>query len=160
MSFEQTYRREMAALIRFIRRYGADPYAAADAAHDAFAAAYPQWDAIEDPRAWLRVVAARLYYRKRLCPETPVEDPPDRPVIYEDNVEIGEQGRRVFDALASLSERQRQVMAWHLDGYAHTEIAEHLGCTVAAVRQNFHRARQALKLRFGLDQDDQEACGQ
>jgi RNA polymerase sigma factor (sigma-70 family) len=155
MPFDQFYRAEMAPLVRFIRRYGADVYAAADAAHDAFAAIYPQWDAIENPHAWLRLVACRIYYRRRLR-ETPVEEVPDRPVIYEDPVETGEQGRRVFEALAALPERQRQVMAWHLDGYDNAEIARHLGITDAAVRQNLCRGRQALKQWLGLEKDDPE----
>lgn len=153
--FDQFYRAEMAALVRFVRRYGADVYAAADAAHDAFAEIYPQWDTIENPRAWLRLVACRIYYRRRLR-ETPVEEVPDRPVIYEDPLEAGEQGRRVFEALAALPERRRQVMAWHLDGYGNTEIARHLGITDAAVRQNLRRGRQALKQWLGLEKDDPE----
>jgi len=153
--FDKFYRAEMAALVRFVRRYGADVYAAADAAQDAFTEAYPQWSTIENPRAWLRVVACRSYYRRRLR-ETPVEAVPDRPVIYEDTVEIGEQGRRVFEALAALPERQRQVMAWHLDGYDNTEIAQHLDITVAAVRQNLCRGRRALKQWLGIEMDDQE----
>jgi len=153
--FDQFYRAEMAALTRFVRRYGADVHAAADAAHDAFAQAYPQWDTIQNPRAWLRLVACRIYYRRRLR-DTPVEEVPDRPVIYEDTAEIGEQGRRVSEALAALPERQRQVMAWHMDGYDNTEIARQLRITAAAVRQNLCRGRQALKQRLGLEKDDPE----
>lgn len=154
-SFEEFYRAEMPLLVRFVRRYGADVHAATDAAQDAFTEAYPQWNTIENPRAWLRRVAGRIYYRKRLR-ETPVEEVPDRPEIYQDPVEIGEQGARVYRALAALPERQRQVMAWHLDGYGSAEIAGELGITVAAVRQNLSRARRALKQSIGLDRGDQE----
>jgi RNA polymerase sigma factor (sigma-70 family) len=153
--FDEFYRAEMATLVRFVRRYGADVYAAADAAQDAFAEAYPQWNTIENPRAWLRLVACRIYYRRRLR-ETPVEEVPDRPVIYDDTVELREQGRRVFEALAALPERQRQVMAWHLDGYDNTEIAQHLRITEAAVRQNLCRGRKALKRWLGIETNDQE----
>lgn len=152
--FERFYQEEMAPLVRFVRRYGADVHAAADAAQDAFTAAYTQWNTIENPHAWLRLVACRTYYRRRLR-ETPVEDVPDRPEIYQDPVEIGEQGARVFAALAALPDRQRQVMAWHLDGYRSAEIADYLGVTVAAVRQNLSRGRRALKQWLGLDQGDQ-----
>jgi RNA polymerase sigma factor (sigma-70 family) len=155
VSFEAFYRKEMAALIRFMRRYGADVYSAADAVQDAFTEAYPQWEAIGEPRAWLRLVACRIYYRRRLR-ETPVEDVPDRPMIYQDPVEAREQSHRVFEALAALPERQRQVMAWHLDGYGHAEIAGLLGISQAAVRQNLSRARRALKSSFGLSQGEQE----
>jgi RNA polymerase sigma-70 factor (ECF subfamily) len=153
--FDQFYRAEMPALVRFVQRYGADVHAAADAAHDAFAEAYPQWDTIQNPRAWLRLVACRIYYRSRLR-DTPVGEVPDRPVIYEDTAEIREQGRRVTEALAALPERQRQVMAWHLDGYDNTEIARQLRITAAAVRQNLCRGRQTLKQLLGLEKDDPE----
>lgn len=153
--FDQFYRAEMPALVRFVHRHSADVHAAADAAHDAFAEAYPQWDTIQNPRAWLRLVACRTYYRRRLR-ETPVEKVPDRPMIYEDTAELGEQGRRVSEALAALPERQRQVMAWHLDGYGNTEIASQLKITAAAVRQNLCRGRHALKQRLGLENDDPE----
>lgn len=153
--FDQFYRAEMASLVRFVRRYGADVYAAADAAHDAFTEIYPQWNTIENPRAWLRLVACRIYYRRRLR-EIPMDEVPDRPVIYEDPAEVREQGRRVFEALAALPERQRQVMAWHLDGYGNTEIARHLGITDAAVRQNLCRGRQALKQWLALEKEDPE----
>jgi len=152
---DQDYCTEVAALTRFVRRYGADAHTATDVAQDAFTEAYRQWDSIENPYAWLRKVASRMYYRRLLC-EIPVQDVPDRPLIYEDTVEAGEQGRQVFEALAALPARQRQVMAWHLDGYSHAEIAAQLGISQAAIRQNFHRARRALKLRFGLSHDEQE----
>lgn len=154
-SFEAFYREEMAQLIRFMRRYGADVCTAADTVQEAFTQAYTQWDTIENPHAWLRLVACRIYYRRRLS-EIPVEDVPDRPVIYQDPVEAREQSHRVFEALAALPERQRQVMAWHLDGYGHAEIADLLGISQDAVRQSFSRARRSLKSSFGLSQGEQE----
>src|SRR5260370_18825321 len=78
---DQFYRAEMGALARFVRRYGADVHAPADAAHDAFADAYPQWDTIQNPRACLRLVASPLYYC-RPPRHTPGAEVPDRHPIY------------------------------------------------------------------------------
>jgi RNA polymerase sigma-70 factor (ECF subfamily) len=146
----------MPLLIRFVMRLGADPHAAADAAHSAFTAACAQWEGIDNHGAWLRTVASRAYYRQRLCPETPVEALPERLQFYDDPVELGEQAAAVYSALAALPDRPRQVMAWHLDGYETGEIARRLGLTPAAVRQNLCRARERLRQLLGPLRGEQE----
>ncbi|MEV6395886.1 sigma-70 family RNA polymerase sigma factor [Streptomyces sp. NPDC051907] len=61
----------------------------------------------------------------------------------------------MYAALGMLPPRQRQVMAWHLDGFSHSEISDELGTTVEAVRQNYARARASLKRSLGLTAGDQ-----
>ncbi|MFG2880684.1 hypothetical protein ACGFYU_37700 [Streptomyces sp. NPDC048337] len=56
----------MPLLARFVMKHGASPQEAADAAHEAFATAYPQWDSIRFPARWLRTVAVRVYFRAKL----------------------------------------------------------------------------------------------
>ncbi|WP_179282554.1 sigma factor-like helix-turn-helix DNA-binding protein [Streptosporangium subroseum] len=51
----------------------------------------------------------------------------------------------MISALATLPWKQRQVMAWYIDGYSYAEIAKMLRIPVPAVRKNFSRARQALQ---------------
>lgn len=48
-------------------------------------------------------------------------------------------------ALAMLPVRQREVMAWHLDGYKPEQIARELGLTADNVRKALQRARKRLK---------------
>ncbi|WP_037919807.1 RNA polymerase sigma factor [Streptomyces xanthophaeus] len=151
--FQDAYRREMPLLTRFVMKHGADPQEAADAAHEAFTTAYPQWDGIRFPARWLRTVAVRVYYfraklREDLPGELP-ELPTTRARSYvPTNIQLSDQEREVYTALVALPSRQRQVMAWHYDGYTVAEIAEELEITKESVRQNLCRARATLKARL------------
>ncbi|MFC9271315.1 sigma-70 family RNA polymerase sigma factor [Streptomyces zhihengii] len=146
--FPDVYRREMPLLTRFVMKHGASPQEAADAAQEAFAAAYPQWSSIRFPARWLRTVAARAYVRDRLREDLPGDLPEGRDNSLLTGIQLSEQEREVYEALARLPSRQRQVMAWFYDHYTPAEIAEELGITQEAVRQNLHRARATLKVRL------------
>lgn len=66
-----------------------------------------------------------------------------------------EQGARLADALAALTDAQRQLLAWRygderLDQYA---IADRLGITPANARQRLHRALAAARAAYGIDLD-------
>ena len=50
--------------------------------------------------------------------------------------------------IAGLPPKQRQVMAWHWDGFSDEEIAAELGDSADAVRKN--RSRAMSKLRRSL----------
>lgn len=150
--FALFYYHHVAGLIRFVMRLGATPHEAADAVHTAFTEAFPRWAQITAPNAWLRTVAARSYLRQTAGREHPTALIPDLPGDASplDAVTLKEEEQRVYVALASLPPRQRHVMAWHLDGFTHSEIASALGITPEAVRQNYARARAALKHSLGL----------
>ncbi|KAK1177949.1 sigma-70 family RNA polymerase sigma factor [Streptomyces sp. NBS 14/10] len=152
--FARYYQQHMPGLIRFVMRYGAGPYEAADAAQAAFIEAFRAWHLIQSPAAWLRKVAFRQYLRQAPVPEEELtDDVPDRPAFScpLDKVVLQEEEKRVYAALAQLSMRQRQVMAWHLDGFTTSEIAAELGMQPHAVRQNLARARAQLKDLLGLN---------
>jgi RNA polymerase sigma factor (sigma-70 family) len=153
--FTAVYRAEVAAVVRHVTLHGATAEEAWDAAQTAFAQAYRAWATVRSPRAWLRVVAVRAYFRSAV-PETPTDTPPDRPDPASPalRVELGEQERMVLVALAGLPVKQRQVMAWTVDGYPPAEIAAVLEEDPAAVRQNLRRARQNLKQRLGTSGRD------
>jgi DNA-directed RNA polymerase specialized sigma24 family protein len=53
----------------------------------------------------------------------------------------------VLAALASLPPKQREVMAWHIDGFRSAEIAATLHMDPAAVRQNLIKARKTSRKR-------------
>jgi RNA polymerase sigma factor (sigma-70 family) len=149
--FADCYAREMPGLVWFVMSLGASAEVAADAAQSAFADAFPVWPAIRHPRAWLRRVAQRGYYRCGFR-ETPVESPPDQPgsLPTATAVELREEASAVLVALATLPPKQRQVMAWCIDGYSPAEIARELGADPAAVRQNLAKARKNLKQMLGI----------
>ncbi|MFF7401765.1 RNA polymerase sigma factor [Streptomyces murinus] len=57
---------------------------------------------------------------------------------------VSEFQQTVLDALRRLPPTMRTVMAWDIDGFTYTEIAEALAMNPAAVRQNISRARRRL----------------
>ncbi|MDQ0605419.1 RNA polymerase sigma factor (sigma-70 family) [Streptomyces canus] len=145
-AFADVYRAEMPLLARFVMKHGASPQEAADAAHEAFAQAYENWDRIRYPARWLRTVATRIYFRAKLREDLPGELPSPRAEFHlPTNIELSDQERDVYAALAELPPRQRQVMAWYYDWYTVPEIAEVLSIAEDAVRQSLCRARAALK---------------
>jgi RNA polymerase sigma factor (sigma-70 family) len=141
----------MSGLVWFVMSLGASVEVAADVAQSAFADAFPVWTTIRYPRAWLRRVAERGYYR-RGTREMLVESPPERPgpLPTASAVELRDEARAVLAALAALPPKQRQVMAWCIDGYGPAEIATELGADPAAVRQNLAKARKNLKRMLGM----------
>ena len=155
--FAAVYRAEVAGLVRHVMFHGATTEKAWDAAQSAFSQAYPVWARIRVPRAWLRTVAVRAYWRSTV-PETPTDSPPEQPDPASapgmSPAELGEQERLVLRALAGLPVKQRQVMSWTIDGYSPGEIAAALGEQPAAVRQNLRRARRNLTHALGISGRD------
>lgn len=156
VEFEAVYRAERSRLMAYLMAEGADQHEADEAVQTAFAHAYPVWETIRQPRAWLHKVALREYYRAdaRVKREIPANDSlPDRaePLDSGDIVVLNEEGEMVREALSALPARQRQVMALTLAGFTPSESAQQLGCDPAAVRQNQVRARANLANRLGFD---------
>lgn len=131
---------------------GADAHRAADVAQSAFAEAFPVWDRIQHPNAWLRRVAGRIFYRTLIPQETTVDVVPERqaPLSAAGEVELHDEARTVLAALADLPPKQRQVMAWFIDGFSPGEIALELDVDPATVRQNLAKARKNLKQALGI----------
>ncbi|WP_327706784.1 sigma-70 family RNA polymerase sigma factor [Streptomyces decoyicus] len=145
--FAACYEQEIVRLTRFVMHLGAAPHEAADIAQSAFAVAFEQWESIQHPRAWLRTVAQRKMQAMRYPREELTDQLPDLPGgrCPVDAVELSEEEARVYEALSWLPDRQREVMAWTLDGYKPQEIARLMKVTPEAVRQNLHRGRTLLK---------------
>lgn len=148
-NFTDCYTRELPGLIWFVMSLGANAEVAADVAQSAFTDAFPLWPTIRHPRAWLRRVAERGYYRRGFR-ETLVESPPERPLATASDVQLRDEAQAVLAALAALPPKQRQVMAWCIDGYSPAEIASEIGADPAAVRQNLAKARKNLKQVLGI----------
>lgn len=151
-AFSACYTRELSSLVWFVMSLGADAHRAADVAQSALAEAFAVWDRIQHPTAWLRRVAGRLYYRNLVTGETLVEDVPDQQgsLSAASVVELHDEARRVLAALADLPPKQRQVMAWTIDGFSPAEIARELDVDPATVRQSLAKARRHLKKQLGI----------
>jgi RNA polymerase sigma-70 factor (ECF subfamily) len=151
--FNAFYTQEMSAVTVFLMHQGATAYEAADAAHEAIAKLLPDlWRTLEHPRTWLRVTAQRCYWRQSTTRAAPTDPLPDRPggTCPLTTVVISEFQQTVLDALHQLPPTMRTVMAWDIDGFTYTEIAEALTMSPAAVRQNVSRARKRLIALLGL----------
>lgn len=152
--YDQHFRHVLAYCLR--RSQAADAY---DAANEVFEIA---WRRIEDvpqgeaARPWLFVVARRVLYRRRrsvrrfrdLAVRAAAgrrDDPPQPETIVVRRCEY----EAVLAAAARLSSADREILrlaAW--EGLSHREIAEVLGCSIAAVDQRLHRAKQRLAKRY------------
>lgn len=150
--FSACYARELSGVVWFVMSLGADSHRAADVAQSAFAEAFAVWDRIEHPAAWLRRVAGRIFYRDLAVREVPVDSVPDTssPLSAASEAELHDQARAVLAALADLPPKQRQVMAWSIDGFSPAEIAGELDVDPATVRQNLAKARKHLKQLLGI----------
>lgn len=154
VDFSLFYAQHLGRLVRHLMRQGAEPHEAAEAAQAAFTEAYAAWPRLTNPGAWLRTVAYRHFLRREARWRELTDTPPDAPspACPLRAVEIKEEEMWVYAALASLPPQPRRVMAWHLDGYTTSEIAEALDMKPDAVRQNLGRARARLKAALGLMQ--------
>ncbi|MFI7020895.1 RNA polymerase sigma factor [Streptomyces sp. NPDC050164] len=151
-----SYQEDRSHLIRFLLRHGASFPEAEDAVHSAFVELMRTRRPVQSPRAWLRTVAVRAFLRQMVT-EQPEHDLADRLAEASVNwhtplhaVELGEQQRRVLQALIQLPFKQRSVMAWHLDGFSTAEIAEAMGLEKPEVLQNLSRACRTLKQQLGI----------
>jgi RNA polymerase sigma factor (sigma-70 family) len=149
VDFEEVFLAEYGKLVRHLCLQGATQHEADDAVQAAFEQALMQWGSIRAPRPWLYTVALRLYLngdvrvRQR---EAPSSDPltgqcepaDDDPAVYADHE------RAAVDAVRALPYQQRLIMASTIAEFTPKEIAEQLGCSAEAVRQNLRRARVTL----------------
>ncbi|MFF8486845.1 RNA polymerase sigma factor [Streptomyces antibioticus] len=152
--FDAFYVAEKRYVIRFLLWAGARPWEAEDIAHEALMRLLPErWSTIEHPRAWLRKVTCRSWWRQHERNREDTADAlPDLPggISPVTEIELSEQAQRVLHAVKQLPAMQRAVMAFLLDGADTSEIAGALNMSEDAVRANASRARHRLKeiLRF------------
>lgn len=159
-SFSEFYRAEFSKVVAFMVMSGAGDADARDAAQEAFVAALRCWKTIASPGAWVRKTAWRAHLKRQLRVAGEVEraaraDWAPRPDF--DRLDIPEEEKRVLRLIAKLPPRQRQVMAWHFDGYSDDEIARFTGLRNDAVAASRYQARQKLKQWWG--EDDEEHSG-
>ncbi|MBM2614657.1 sigma-70 family RNA polymerase sigma factor [Actinoplanes sp. LDG1-06] len=111
--------------------------------------AYTQWERITYPDAWTRRVASRLWARRVARTEhVTTVDPSEATPLLRARSDIAEWEQRhdIIAILDQLPSRQRQVLAWTLEGNSPTEIAAELKMTPDAVRSSLRLARRAVAL--------------
>ena len=149
---ERLYKTHYAAVVRFLYRKIWDADRAEDLAQEVFIRAMAHQP--EKPRAWIFAVAANLArdearaaIRRRkhlvLLKDDPVPlSTPD--VSAEETVEKDERWTKVTNALAALTERDRDVLLLWDGGLSYPEIAAQTGLAVGAVGTTLARARKRL----------------
>jgi RNA polymerase sigma factor (sigma-70 family) len=138
-------------LVAFLVTLGARPVDAADIAQEAIIEAHRRWSTLTYRQAWIRRVASRLWGRRMArAHEEPVDEIGEHTSLLRSGSDIDAVIERydIHRLLQSLPLRQRQVLAWTLDGFTGPEIADELGITADAVRQNLVRARRTLASRL------------
>jgi RNA polymerase sigma-70 factor (ECF subfamily) len=148
-----------AAVRRFLVDLVRDAAAADEATQETFVRAHARLRTLADParaRAWLLGIARNVFLeelrRRRARPvvDGPAAEEPDAAPSPEQILLLGE-ARAVFAAaLARLGEDRRAIFLLYSDhrlGYA--EIAEVMGADATHVRNELHRARQALRAALG-----------
>lgn len=157
VAFSAFYRRFVPTLVGFLVWQGARLPDAADLAQVTMSEAYRSWSTIREPEAWARRVASRALARHiARVEEDPVEEIPEHSSLLRSltNVTAWEQQHEVLRLLDLLPPRQRQVMAWTLEGYAPAEIAQELKIESEAVRSSLSKARKALAQHLSATGDE------
>ncbi|MGI5238812.1 RNA polymerase sigma factor [Dactylosporangium sp. CA-139066] len=148
--FEAFYEKEWGSVVAFLRYLGASPPDAQDVAQDAFAHLYRCWHRVDTPTAWIRKTASRElgHRRRRAATEQKALDANPPPDEAEDGDEGGAASIYTDDrftaAIAALSARQRQVVAWRLAGFSNAETARELGMTPENTSAMWSRAKARL----------------
>jgi len=151
------------ALYRYLARFCGDPDLAADAAQEAFVRLIERPPRGGVQRAWLYTVATNVVLdagRRRARQERLLAAVPDRaphgdagPDAHA-SLEAAERVGTVRRALATLGDRDRQVLLMREEGFSHREIAEAVGTTTGSVGTMIARALDRLAAALPLDAED------
>ena len=152
-SFPEFYRTSDKAILKKLMVFGASKHEAEEALSKAMEEVMRRWPDLTNPRSYATRAALNAFYKLReagnrrraveqgLAEQEAVEDP--RLSLWEDH-------DWVTAMLQRLPPAQREAFRLHeFDGFDTAEIAELLGKTPAAVRQNLCLARKRLKRELG-----------
>lgn len=142
-------------LVRDVIFAGGHLAEAEDAVSAAMIEVFRRWDTIENPRAYARQAAIRFAVKswrhglprisERLVAQGDVRAEGD----LDPGLLVWEQREWVTLLLKSLPRAEGEVLACMVDEFRPQEIAQLLGKTEAAVRQNLRAARKRLAGRLG-----------
>jgi RNA polymerase sigma factor (sigma-70 family) len=137
---------------------------AEDAAQEAFLKAYFDLPSLRDPAAfpgWFRQIVFKQVDRLRRGKRNAnisLNHLPDMASPYPspaDLIETYEVQERVFAAIETLSEPQRQVITlFYMGEYSHQEISAFLDIPISTIKMRLYHARQHLKEKIRMVQDN------
>ncbi|GAA0909595.1 RNA polymerase sigma factor [Virgisporangium aurantiacum] len=138
---------DMPRLVAFVMSLGAPAALAADIAQDSMTTTYRRWDSVDNPRAWVRTVAKRTWWKlaDQSRTEIPRQDlPPSSGLLTDAQADEITHQHTFLALLQPLTPHQREIMAWTYDGYQPTEIAAIMVMNPATVRSALRDARAKL----------------
>lgn len=151
LEFDDFYRDSFKSLMKTVMYAGATRHEAEDAVQDAMQELHRRWPEIEHPHAYARRAVRssflkirdgeRLRRRKEQAAAWDCENGTENG---DQDLTIWEDQQWVRQLLDSLPPSQREVMKFVCEGYKPKEIAQILGKTPNAVRQNLHAVRRRL----------------
>jgi len=151
LDFEDLFRAEYPRLVSGLQLLTGSRAEAEDVAQDSLARVYERWTRVrgmDSPAGYLYTVALNLARKRaRRLRRAPV---PPGPSGAPDPEATAERRAAIRAALGSLSREQREalvIVEWL--GFSPTDAAEVLGVSPESVRARLHRARTALRSRFG-----------
>ena len=162
-AFEDLVRQYQAPIYYLSLRFVRDEHAAADLTQTAFLRAFQGLRGFRQKasfKTWLYSIAINLcknYLRDRArkgLEDSGEIDPPSHANPLQELIKHEDQ-RFLLQAWRKLPERQRLTVTLKIqEGMKYREIAEVLGCTVGAVKANFHHACKKMKeiLQEGRDE--------
>lgn len=158
-ALEALFHRVYPSLFRYAYRLTGDMDAAEDAAQESFVRLLDHPVPEERAARWLFTVATN-FVRQRgnssarrsrlLAAWAPVPDAPPAP---DESVERNEKVARVRAALASLPERDRQMLLMRQEGFSYAEIAAAAGLNPASVGTMLVRALERFAAVYGTEEE-------
>jgi RNA polymerase sigma factor (sigma-70 family) len=150
-AFEQFFRDAYQPLLRDIMFIAGNLHEAEDAVCSAMAEVLQRWETIENPRAYARRAAISNLIKARQRGQTRIRERmiARGDVLPDHDPDAGltawEEQEWVLLLLKSLPQAQREVLACIVDMFPQREIAQLLGKSEAAIRQNLRAARKRLR---------------
>ncbi|GLY80528.1 RNA polymerase sigma factor [Actinoallomurus iriomotensis] len=143
-SFDDYFRYDFPRLTGFMVRLGASVQEAEDVAQQAMLDLFRHWADVSAPEAYARIAAKRIYLRSRNNVKREREAIQVNWTQHANHLSFTGDVEYVMGLLTSLPTEQREVMAWTIDGYEPSEIAELTGRTASTVRSHLRHARKKL----------------
>lgn len=159
-SFDAFYVRERRPMVALAYSTSGSRLAAEDIAHDAFTAAYRDWERVsqlDNPATWVRrivinksVSAVRTRVREAKALGR-IGGRRDESLLPELSPEVD----GIWTVVRQLPKRQRQVVALrYVTELSLSQIAEVLGCSKGTVNTHLRRARAEVSQRLGIEEMD------
>ena len=157
-AFEELVRIHLDRVAGVARKFLGDEHEALDVAQEVFVAAHrilPTWREDAQLFTWLyrttvNLCSKRLRSRRKVVASSS-PGVPEPSVSMADPAQRTELAGAIEEALATLSDRQREVFVLcHEQGVPLSEIAVRLGLSLGAVKSHLHRALSTLREKLSL----------